>query len=132
MIKEQELRLGNLILQKQANRIVPARVNFEHLDLLAKGAGASFFPIVLKQDWLEKCGFVENKKYALLPEAHEFVLTLAVNGNSQNEIRVWIKNNGECFGRAMVNDAAASNNFYHLHQLQNLFFALTGSELEIK
>jgi hypothetical protein len=32
----------------------------------------------------------------------------------------------------MVNGAIASNNFFRLHQLQNLFFALTGQELPVK
>ena len=130
MIKESELRLGNSILQKQGSKISTVKCTFEHFDLLSKGGAAAFYPVVLKAELLEKSGFVENKKYALLPEAREFILTLPVNGNHQNEIHAWIKSNGECFGRAMVNGAAASNNIYHLHQLQNLYFALTGSELE--
>ncbi len=80
---------------------------------------------------MEKCGFEENKEYALLPEAREFLLTLPVIGNNKNEICVYIKNNGECFGRAAVNGMPVSNNFFHLHQLQNLFNALTGKELEV-
>ena len=108
------------------------KCSYEHFDLLAKGGAATFYPVVLKAELLEKSGFVENKKYALLPDAREFVLLLPVIGNSQNELRAWIKNNGECFGRAMIDATVASNNFYHLHQLQNLYFALTGQELAIK
>lgn len=132
MIKEQELRLGNSVLQKQGNKINTVKCAYEHFDLLSKAGAASFYPVVLKPELLEKCGFVENRKYALLPEAREFILILPVIGSNQNEVHAWVKNNGECFGRAMVNGVAASNNFFHLHQLQNLYFSLTGNELGMK
>lgn len=89
------------------------------------------FPVVLKADILEKAGFTENKKYALLPEAREFVMALPVIGNSENEIRAYIKNNKECFARATLNNLPISNNIYNLHQLQNLYYALTGKELDV-
>ena len=88
------------------------------------------FPVVLSAPILEKCGFAENKKYALLPESREFVLVIPVMGSGEIEIRAYIKNNKECFGRAMLNTVPVSNNFYHLHQLQNLYFTLTGNELD--
>ena len=75
---------------------------------------------------------VINKDYPLLPDAREFILVLPVIGNHKNEIRAYIKNNKECFGRAVVNGLPVSNNFYHLHQLQNLFFALTNEEINVK
>jgi hypothetical protein len=31
----------------------------------------------------------------------------------------------------MLNKIPVSTNFHHLHQLQNSYFALTGSELEV-
>lgn len=80
---------------------------------------------------LEKSGFKENKEYPLLPHAKEFILVLPVIGKNKNEIRAYIKNNKECFGRATVNDLPVSNNLYYLHQLQNLYFALTGEELVV-
>ncbi len=105
---------------------------FMHFDLLHKGDLSSFYPVVLKAEILQKSGFIENKDYPLLPQAREFVLVLPVIGNHKNELSGYVKTNGECFVRATVNGAVATNNFFHLHQLQNLFFALTGKELEIK
>jgi hypothetical protein len=87
--------------------------------------------VVLKAEILEKCGFVENKDYPLLPDAREFILVLPIIGNNKNEIRAYIKNNKECFGRVTVNNLPVSNNFYHLHQLQNVYFALTSEELKV-
>jgi len=132
MINAIELRPGNYILQKVNNKIVTVQCNAQHFQLLESGNGKEIYPIVLKADMLEKCGFSENGKYPLLPEAREFILVLPVIGNSNNEIRAYIKNNKECFGRAVVNNLPVSNNFYHLHQLQNLYFALTNEELVVR
>ena len=104
----------------------------EHLAQAAHGDGALFYPVVLKPELLERCGFVENKKYALLPQAREFSLVVPVMGSGNNEIKSYVKSNGECFAHAMANGATVSNNVYQLHQLQNLYYALTGQEMPVK
>jgi hypothetical protein len=131
MINANELRLGNYIMQKINNRILTVRCSYEHFELLSK-SDKDFFPILLKAETLEKIGFTENKDYPLLPAAREFKLVLPVIGNHKNEILAYIKNNKECFGRAVVNGLVSSNNFYHLHQLQNLYYALTNEEMEVR
>ena len=115
MIHPAELRLGNYILHKTGIRIIPVPVNFTHIETMGKGDASSFFPILLKPEWFEKCGFIENKKYALLPDAREFILTLPVQGNNQNEIHGYMKNNKECFARAVVNHLPVSTNVYQRH-----------------
>ena len=104
----------------------------EHFALVARGEGNVLFPVVLKPELLERCGFAENMDYALRPQAREFRLVLPVMGSSNNEIMGYVKSNGECFARAMVNGAVVSNNVHQLHQLQNLYHALTGLEMELK
>ena len=131
MINENELRLGNFILQKVNTRIIPVKCTYQHFELIKNGNAKDIFPLVLKVEILEKCGFVENKDYPLLPDAREFVLALPVIGNNKNEIRAYIKNNKECFSRATLNNLPVSNNFYQLHQLQNVYFALTSEELKV-
>lgn len=131
MIKSQEFRLGNYLMHKTGVRILTVRCTLEHFALMAKGGEKDMFPVVLSAPILEKCGFAENKKYALLPESREFVRVVPVMGSGDIEVRAYIKNNKECFGRAMLNNIPVSNNFYHLHQLQNLYHALTGEELEL-
>ena len=71
MIDPNELRPGNYVLHKTGVRIVPVRCSLQHFELLAKGESKNFFPLVLKAGVLEKCGFMENKNYPLLPEARE-------------------------------------------------------------
>lgn len=131
MINENELRLGNFILQKINTRILPVTCTHQHFELLKNGNSKDIFPVTLKPEILEKCGFTENKKYALLPDAREFILVLPVIGNANNEIRAYIKNNKECFARVVLNNLPVSNNFYNLHQLQNVYFSLTNEELKV-
>lgn len=118
-------------MHKTGVRILTLRCTAEHFALMARGGEKDMFPVVLSAPVLEKCGFAENKKYALLPESREFILLVPVMGGGEIEIRAYVKNNKECFGRAMLSGVPVSNNFHHLHQLQNLYFALTGTELEI-
>ena len=98
---------------------------------MAAAEGAkNLFPLVLNADILLKSGFIENKDYPLLPAAREFIIL--VPGSSDTEIRAYVKNNNECFARAMLNKVAISVPVYHLHSLQNLYFALGGKELEVQ
>ena len=131
MINVNELRLGNYLLQKVSGRISAVRCTYLHFELVSKEGTKDLYPVVLNADILLKCGFEENKNYPLLPEARQFTMVVPVIGSSRNEIHGFIKNNKECFGRAVVNGMPASNNFYHLHQLQNLFFTLTNHELHV-
>ncbi len=131
MIKSNEFRLGNYLMHKTGVRILTVRCTFEHFALMAKGGEKDLFPVVLSAPVLEKCGFAENKKYALLPESREFSLVVPVMGNGEMALRAYIKNNKECFGRAMLNGVPVSNNFHHLHQLQNIYYAFTNQEMEL-
>ncbi|MCY7420693.1 MAG: hypothetical protein LH478_03005 [Chitinophagaceae bacterium] len=131
MIDATTLRLGNYILQKGGVRILPVALGLQHFDLLARGMAKDLFPIALNIENLKKCGFLENIKYYQHPEVREFILTLPVKGPSQNEIRAYVPATTP-YARAMVNELTISNNIYHLHQLQNLYYALTGAELEVR
>ena len=131
MIEASELRLGNYILHKAGVRILPVKCGYIHFELLAKGMAKEMFPIALKPEMVQKIGFAENVKYYQYPDAREFILTLPVMGNNKNEIYAYINTKKETYARASVNDLVISNNFYHLHQLQNLYYALVGKELEV-
>ena len=124
--------MGNYLMQKTGVRVLTVRCTLEHFGLMAKDGGKDLFAVVLSPANLEKCGFVENKKYALLPESREFVLVVPVMGSGDVSIKAYVKNNKECFARVMMNNVPISNNFYHLHQLQNAYYSLTGEELEVK
>ncbi len=131
MIQVSELRLGNYILHKAGVRVQQVQVSFQHFELFAKGLTKDAYPILLKPEVLVKCGFVENKKYYLHPDTREFILPLPVMGKNKNEILAYINSGGETYARAAVNDLIISNNFHHLHQLQNLYFLLVGTEMNL-
>ena len=131
MIDPSELRVGNYILHKASVRILPVKCTLQHFELFAKGLTKDAFPIALKPDILQKCGFEENKKYYQYPDAREFILALPVMGNNKNEIYAYINTNKESYARATVNDLVISNNFHNLHQLQNIYYALVGKELDV-
>ncbi len=78
-------------------------------------------PIPLTPEILEKCGWVWNE------ECNSF--EKYPNGDARMNLQK--KFNG---GYTMFNyviKALICENIWHLHQLQNLYFALTGTELEI-
>ena len=131
MIKMDEYRLGNYLMHKTGVRILTMRCTHQHFQLMATDGGKDLFPVVLAPTALEKSGFIENKKYALLPESREFILVLPVMGSGAIEIKAYLKSNKECFARAMISGVPITNNIYALHSLQNLYFALTGIELEV-
>ena len=132
MINAIELRLGNEVLFKSGHAIKKASLQLAHFEVIAASGVKDFYPIVLKPEIFIDCGFVENKDYPLAPGAKEFILALPVIGNNKNEIIGYSKTNGECFARATVNGLVISNNIFNLHNLQNLYFALTGKEMHIK
>jgi hypothetical protein len=132
MIKIEEYRAGNTVLQKINTRIIPAVLALQHFATIASGNTKDFFPLVLSPEVFLKAGFLENKDYALLPEAREFLLMLPVNSPNETLIQGYMKNNKDCFARLVVNKLVASNPLYHLHQVQNLYYSLTGAELSIK
>ena len=117
-------------MQKVGHKIQRVACGLEHFELMAQGS-KDLYPVILKAELLEECGFEENKTYPLLPSAREFKTTMPVKSNHKNEIHAFVKSNGECFARAMMNDLPASNPVYHLHQLQNLFYILSGKELVV-
>jgi hypothetical protein len=131
MVDLNEFRIGNFLMQKIDHRVITVPCGLQHFELMSRGT-KELFPVKLKLETLEKCGFVENKKYPLLPSARELKLLMPVNGSHKNEIHAYIKSNGECFAKAMLDDKPASNPIYNLHQLQNLYYSLTGEELVVR
>ncbi|RYD94927.1 MAG: hypothetical protein EOP50_08800 [Sphingobacteriales bacterium] len=129
MIQPSEIRWGNTVLQKKAGRIQPVSCTGEQFALIAQGQLADLYPVVLKAELLLQNGFAENKEYALYPQAREFRRVLPVKGKAKHELLAYVKSNGECLAWATVDGIQSSNNIYQLHQLQNLHFALTGTEL---
>jgi hypothetical protein len=79
----------------------------------------NFKPIPLTEEWLARFGFVSDDYFGRV---------LYCNGYLSN-IRFY---NGECVMRVRGSNDVRLPKIEYVHQLQNLYFALTGEELTIK
>ena len=117
MITENELRAGNYIECFGIHKIkylIERGIHFED------GSGCNFnaaYPIPLTEEWLIKFGFEE------------------VDNKSIFDYPLWIINDVEFLFQAdstfIFNSVAGNFPIHFIHQLQNLYFVLTGKELAI-
>jgi len=111
MIQPQELRLGNLIMEPYDNMV---EVVDSIRDNEVNGEPTDYFnPIPLTEEWLIKLGF------------HEIFGVYAVYGREIN-LKLMDGYWDVYFKGKHVSVIK------HVHQLQNLYFALTGQELTLK
>lgn len=130
MIKASELRLGNIVWESNSftpgaedyNEIVIASIN--DIDKVIRddlGNGYSYdslYPIPLTPEWLERCGFKRD------PDTNNYdIPTYSFGGLiMRKENKIW----------RFIYKEKRLRTINYLHQLQNLYFALTGEELTIK
>jgi len=110
-MKASELRIGNLIHNKQGNIVY---VNTNHLTLLSYGIENEFNPIPLTEEWLLKFGFEKNKKHGYF-EFDRLIVALhdGVDQFYLCDIDIFVK-------------------IETVHHLQNLYFAIRNKELTLK
>jgi hypothetical protein len=128
MIASNELRIGNYILdQKERIRrvwtIKQSSVMVSDYDIDER----DIFPIPLTPLILEKCGFVleEFKGDSYGKEVGDVYRNGIAIINKEGVFHLWVYIEGDefySFEWTVV---------HHLHQLQNLCFALTGEELDV-
>lgn len=118
-MKANELRIGNWVWNDVQN--LPVKVDMQILNeqyYADRGIGQSWLPFPLTEEILLKCGFIKVRyeKYA---------------HNKLNKLRAFPHVMKEGFGIYMMGSYTLPHIKY-LHQLQNLYFELTGQELDIK
>ncbi len=114
MIKANELRLLNYlqwdknVFQVKEIKILKNRFN-------VNGRPPSYYEgINLTEEWLLKCGFYLDEKRDTYK-------------HKDKNIEIDLSDNMVC-----ISDSWEWKEVYFIHQLQNLYFALTNTELEIK
>ena len=127
MIQAKELRIGNWIIDHEADSSVSIYWQIEEIskDGIKFRNSSSWIsnnyiiPIELTEEWLLKFGFDKwSNKF--------------IGIDTQFEI-LQILNNGTALAYDEFNNfITISNNIKYVHQIQNLYFSLTGKELEIK
>jgi hypothetical protein len=124
-LKAQDLRIGNLINRRYEYKNVP-HLNKTKIEIVCE-VSKEFLnqscgfpePIPLTEEILLKCGFVKD-------ELHDcFVIW-----QSESDVAIeFFVNEIHLVG---YSSAEPIENCKYLHQLQNLYFALTGTELNIE
>jgi hypothetical protein len=124
-MKANELRIGNCVILNSANDYSkPIEHTLDAIDISVCVIDEKrFSPIPLTHKILVKCGF-ENKSKTT--DYHFFINSYGCDiniGGARKSMYPCIM--GECGLEAFGNELK------YLHQLQNLYFALTGTELEV-
>lgn len=119
MITANELRIGNWIMfDNRYFQIECNSVHFPYLRTAEFGAGVVDYnniqPIPLTEDILLKCGFYHNEKIEYRLHCPEFPITIDIDD----------------FG-IQISDSWEFGSIKYLHELQNLYYALTKTELII-
>jgi len=124
-MKTSELRIGNFV-QIDGNslcKIITIRERYVRIEYLREDTNSlhrplieieRIKPILLSENWLINFGFVENKSDI----RYRHLNSLKIKFNYKNEI--------------IYNYSESRIKLKSVHQLQNLYFALTSLELTIK
>jgi len=120
-MKANELRIGNLVKTDNSTKnytdieIVDLEILKEIID------GSEFYnSIPITEEWLLKFGFAKQCDYLYFDFENG---NISFNDEIKNGISL-------CIG-TYCSSGSAFENIKHVHQLQNLFFALTGEELKL-
>lgn len=113
MIKANELRIGNLVHDTEGK---VNKITFQALKYLVIYDGAhQVKPIKITEEWLVNLGFTKINSKRFQYEYEHDALSNNLYGSTG------------CYYMSNITPEIAS-----VHQLQNLYFALTGQELEVK
>lgn len=136
-MKAKELRIGNLVFNKERNCVDTINGIFIEYGLtddecvLIQGDNLLDYgidhiqPIQLTEEWLVKFGFEYDD------EEHIYYKPMFDYGGDQCEdFKLSLISNDEHY--LAVDNKETYEAIEHVHKLQNLYFALTGEELEIK
>jgi len=128
-MKASELRIGNWVIYQDEFDKIRYELKFSighFMGIFEKNYGPPE-PIKLTEEWLVKFGFVYFKKMALNIPIHNYIIN---RKDPNNEMVLLI----EMTGKFVLSgyDTAWTKPLLYVHELQNLYFALTGEELTIK
>ncbi len=123
-LKANELQIGNFIQWEddskeivQVKSIDPGEEETKDMYFVNGGWIEDFIPVPLTEEWLTKFGFEEKEGDYFI--AYNFPL---IAGNFKIETERWF----------VMMDRIIVARCKYVHQLQNLFFALSGEELTVK
>jgi hypothetical protein len=128
-MKVNELRIGNYVNDRLHREVIIKEIREEHLIFyLSNGSKIkhnikTFEPIEMNREWLMNFGFIEDEKEELILK-NDLASIVQTCFMGLWLIRVDMIGRTETI--TMLNE-----DFLYVHQLQNLYFALTGAELKL-
>ena len=127
-MKTNELRINNWVNDEgrfcQITMIQDGFINFKFDGLLIQSFSDDIDPIPITKEWLIKFGFKSECDY--IKEWYNIDL------KDKNTLSININQNTYCIGSIQWSEWTYPSSIYYVHQVQNLYFALTGEELTIK
>ncbi len=139
MIDARELRTGNLLnYDTSEGETLPTKIDWQYLKWLdedTKVFNLVHTPIPLTEEILLKCGFEKNECVSNFNDTFSIVS----KSNSRRAVGLHQPKQFEntsiyfvMFREDVGIDFSDLNEIEYLHELQNLYFALTGDELDIQ
>jgi hypothetical protein len=128
MISAKELRIGNLVLYE--GLILPVIALAED-DIVVNGFGGrsnAFAPIPLTEEILLKCGFVSE--FTGHQEDNVMRLNIKKTYSEHDYLGIDYDINVNLLSILQDSDIVCLEHIKYLHQLQNLFYCLSGNELQ--
>jgi hypothetical protein len=125
-MKATEVRVGNWVYNKNRSFIKVSSIsNDSGVMCIAHIPEYDCYPIPLSTDIVKKCGFGEVGMYENVYHKDNIRIHFDKNCKRENE-----ETNSVLFIIYSDDDSTFSKEVSSLHELQNLYFALTGKELE--
>lgn len=127
MIKANELRIGNLIQRIEYGKAIRYNVDPLLIEAIRKWPGShGFCPIPLTPEWLERLEFESESERSYIFEYRdrEYFTIGWRDDLSDGDGAVWLY--------PVIEGMMSLPHIKSVHQLQNLFFVLTGDELTVK
>jgi hypothetical protein len=140
-MKANEFRIGNLVVVNdiiykvlgidEDSLMVEPTIDFEHL--ISMERTNRFQPIQLTEEWVLKFGFKEIKRYS--HDFEEIIYSKSIIVGSENHCEGLLISMP--FKVGFIGDYLSDEEYTlnidinNVHQLQNLYFALTNEELKI-
>lgn len=118
-MRPNELRIGNYVSQREEIYRLDENSLIDILEYWKQFKEVLFQPIPLTEEWLLKFGFRNECGY-------DCAVCYTFDFNTGHTIN-FLNKELYCYL-----DSKRLDNIKYVHQLQNLYFALTGQELEIK
>lgn len=136
-MKANELRIGNFVLGYNEKPTVVDDINGfndginKWQDMGASGYLEDPKPIPLTEEWLVKFGFSVVDDACYVPEAYNYLRTLN-SGSIEVSVGELSTEEQASWGYAIdvfLHTGDSLKHIIYVHQLQNLYYALTGEEL---